>query len=296
VELVHSREGLAVARVSSYMSSPVYVVRPSDTLAYARNLMLSKDISRLVVVDDYMKPVGMISITDIANTLVSRPESTLDEVLVRDVMSVDVKVVEYNKTVKTAAYMMLKYGVGGLPVIDENGELVGVITRSDIMRAFSERYRSVFKVEEIARKDVSIAKRSHSVSYVVKLLNTDPSAKVIVVDDEGRPAGVITRRDIAFLEPLLLARRGREAFTKRRAESPLVEGKLTLTRKYLVPLAEDIMTPDPVLAFLGEDAAVASSRMVERRIGCLPVVDENRLLKGVLTKREILLAIVAKKV
>jgi CBS domain-containing protein len=284
------------ARVSSYMSSPVLVVKPTDTLAYARNLMLSRDVSRLVVVDDYARPVGVITITDIASVLTTRPENLLDEILVREVMNTDLKTIEYNRSVKTAAYMMLKYGVGGLPVVDEGGELVGIITRSDVVRAFAERYRGVFKVEEIARRDVTVARRSHSISYIVKLVNTDPSAKVVVVDDEGRPVGVITRRDIAFLEPLLLARKGKEAFKKSKAESPLVEGKLTLTRKYLVPLAEDIMTPDPVVAFTGEDAAVASSRMVEKRIGCLPVVDESRLLKGVLTKREVLLAIVTKKV
>ncbi len=282
------------ARVSSYMSSPVLVVKPTDTLAYARNLMLSRDVSRLVVVDDYMRPVGIITITDIANILLSKPEALLEEILVKEAASFDLKTIEYNKSVKTAAYMMLKYGIGGMPVVDESGELVGIITRSDLVRAFAERYKGVFRVEEIARKDVTVAKRSHSLSYVVKLVNTDPSAKVVVVDDDGKPVGVITRRDIAFLEPLILQRRGKQSFVKRKIESP-VEGRLILTRKYLVPLAEDIMTPNPIVAFIGEDAATAVARMVERRIGCLPLVDESGVLRGIVTKREILLAMVAKK-
>ena len=282
------------ARVSSYMSSPVLVVKPTDTLAYARNLLLDRDISRLVVVDDYMKPVGVITITDIANVLANRPENFLEEILVKDVMSSDVKTIEYNRSVKTAAYIMLKYGIGGLPVLDENGELVGIITRSDIIRAFAERYKGVFRVEEIARKDVTIARKSHSLSYVVKLVNTDPSAKVIVVDDEGKPIGVITRRDIAFLEPLILQRKGKESFVKKRVRSP-IKDTITLTRKYLVPLAEDIMTPNPITAFIGEDAATAASKMIENRIGCIPVVNEKGILEGVITKREILLAIVAGK-
>lgn len=281
------------ARVSTYMSSPVYVVKPTDTLSYARNLMLSKDISRLVVVDDYMKPIGIITITDIANTLISNPEKLPDDITVREVMSTDVKVIEYNKTIKTAAYIMLKYSIGGLPVVDEFGELVGIITRSDLVRAFSERYKGVFRVSDVMRRDVSIARSSHSISYVIKLINTDPSAKVVVVDEDGKPIGVITRRDIAFLEPL--TRRGKESYVKRRVESPIVEGKLVLARKYLVPLAEDIMTPNPIVAQLEEDAATAASRMVEHRIGCLPVVDENGVLKGILTKREILTTLITRK-
>lgn len=282
------------ARISSYMSSPVHVVKPGDTLAYARNLMLSRDVSRLVVVDDYMKPVGIITVTDIANVIASRDERSLDEILVKEVMKTDVKTIEYNKTIKTAAYIMLKYNIGGLPVVDENGELVGIITRSDLVRAFAERYKGVFKVKDIARKDVTIARRSHSLSYVVKLMSVDPSAKVIVVDETNRPIGVITRRDIAFLEPLLLAPRGKQSFVKKRAESP-TEGRLTLTRKYLVPLAEDVMTPNPITARLEEDAAEAAERMVEHRIGCLPVVDEDNILRGIVTKREVLVAIIARE-
>ena len=283
------------ARVSSYMSSPVYVVKPTDTLAYARNLMLSKDISRLVVVDDQARPVGVITITDIANVILGRPDRELDEIMVKEAMSGDVKTIEYNKTIKTAAYMMLKYGVGGLPVVDESGELVGIVTRSELVRAFSERYKGVFRVAEIMRGDVTIARRTHSVAYIVKLINTDPSAKVVIVDEDRKPIGVIARRDVAFLEPLVLARRGKESYIRRKTTSPVVEEKLIPTRKYLIPLAEDIMTKNPIVAHLDEDASEAASRMVEHRIGCLPVVDRDGVLKGIVTKREILLAIVAKR-
>jgi len=283
------------ARVSSYMSSPVYVVKPTDTLAYARNLMLSKDISRLVVVDDQARPVGVITITDIANVILGRPDRELDEIMVKEAMSSDVKTIEYNKTIKTAAYMMLKYGIGGLPVVDESGELVGIVTRSDLVRAFSERYKGVFRVAEIMRGDVTIARRTHSVTYIVKLINTDPSAKVVIVDEDRKPIGVIARRDVAFLEPLVLARRGKESYIRRKTASPIVEEKLIPARKYLVPLAEDIMTKNPIVAYLDEDASEAALRMVEHRIGCLPVVDRDGVLKGIVTKREILLAIVAKR-
>ncbi|MCX8196167.1 MAG: CBS domain-containing protein [Acidilobaceae archaeon] len=279
-----------MAQVSDYMSSPVYVVRPEDSLAYARNLMLSKEISRLVVVDKEMRPIGIITITDIISALSSREESDLYQVLVREAMPKEVVIIEENKTVRTAAYLMLKHKVGGLPVVDEKGLLVGIITRTDVLRAFAERYQNMYKVKEISRKEVSVARRGHSLSYIIKLINADPAGKVVVVDELMRPIGVITKRDVAFIKPEVAARKGKESYRKYKAEAP-TKAEATVTRIYVVPVAEELMTPNPVTIGEEEDAAEGARRMLERGIGCLPVVDGEGKLSGILTKIEVLTAI-----
>ncbi|MEN3000010.1 MAG: CBS domain-containing protein [Acidilobaceae archaeon] len=283
-----------MAKVSEYMSSPVLVVRPEDSLAYARNLMLSKEISRLVVVDSDMKPIGTITTSDIISFISAREESTLDEVLVREAMPKEVVTIEESKTVKAAAYLMLKHKVGGLPVVDEKGSLVGIITRTDVLRAFAERYQKMYKVREVSRKEVSIARRGHSLSYIVKLINTDPAGKVVVVDEEMRPIGVITKRDIAFIKPEVAAKKGKETFRKYRVEAP-TKSETTLTRIYTVPVAEELMTPNPITIGEEEDAAEGARRMLENNIGCLPVLDQVGKLGGIVTKLEILAAIALSK-
>ncbi|MFN4045738.1 MAG: CBS domain-containing protein [Acidilobaceae archaeon] len=279
------------AKVSTYMNTPVYVVRPQDTLSYARNIMLSKSVSRLVVVDDSERPVGVITVSDIADIISRRVENTLDEILVREVMTRKPIVIEENSTVKKAAYILLKNKIGGLPVVDKEGRLTGIITRTDIAKAFSERYRGIYTVEEIARREVSIARGSHSISYIIKLINADPSGKVVIVDENMKPIGVIAKRDIALLEPLMITRKGKETYRKYKAETPKIEGRTVTTRAYIIPTAEDVMTPNPITAYTREDAAEAVSRMVGNLIGCLPVVDENGVLRGILTKIEVLAAL-----
>lgn len=54
--------------------------------------------------------------------------------LVKDVMTTDVHVVSPNDHLETAARLMLKHKVGGIPVVKE-GKLKGLITESDIFRA-----------------------------------------------------------------------------------------------------------------------------------------------------------------
>jgi len=70
-------------RVSGYMNSPVYVITPTDTLAYARNLMFKKDVGRLVVVDQSEKPIGIITMADIVEAVTgANYAKALDEIKV----------------------------------------------------------------------------------------------------------------------------------------------------------------------------------------------------------------------
>ncbi|MEM1872989.1 MAG: CBS domain-containing protein [Acidilobaceae archaeon] len=281
---------MGVARVSTYMSSPVHVVHPTDTLAYARNLLLEKGVSRLVVVDDDEKPVGVLTLSDIARVIMLGSERELDEILVREVMSKPPVVIEESKTLKTAARLMLKHKIGGLPVVDEEGALVGIVTRTDLVRAFADRYEGRYTVRDLMRKSFPVLRRSHSIYYAAKLIEADISGKAVVLDEEGRPVGVVTRRDIAFLDLSLLSRRGKESYRKVKARHP-ARGELSPARLYLVPLVEDVMSSDVVTTKPSADAAEAARVMLEHGIGCLPVVDEAGRAIGLLTKIEILYAI-----
>lgn len=283
-----------VPRVSSYMSSPVYVVRPEDSLAYARNLMLKRGIGRLVVVGDGYEPVGIITYTDIARALMEVfPERPIESILVEEVMTENPITITSTRGLNTAAHVMLKHKISGLPVIDRSGSLIGIITKTDIVRAFSERYKGVYKVADIARKGATTAKPGHSIRHILNLSLLDPAGKVVIVDEEGKPIGIIARRDLAFLRwtPELAARKGREAYVKRKIVDP-GRDRLVAYRVYSIPLASDIMTEDPLTVKPDDDAALAAGLMVKEGIGALPVTSEKGVLMGIVTKNEILQAVI----
>ena len=60
---------------------------------------------------------------------------------------------------------------------------------------------------------------------------------------------------------------------------------------YTVPIAEDIMTPNPITVPMDMDASEAADIMVRERIGVLPVTDPIGRVRGVLTKIEVLEAV-----
>ena len=276
-------------RVSTYMSSPVVAVRPTDTLAYARNLMLKKDIGRLVVIDEKEDLVGIVTVSDLVSAMYEVEfDRPLDQIKVKEVMSPNVITIESNKTLKAAAKLMIKNDVGGLPVLGRDGKVVGIITRSDVVRAFSERHGGEFKVKEVMRTDVATVKPTHSLFYVIKQMESDPSRKVLVVDDQGRLLGVVAERDVALLTlpRTLIEARGKDRYMRRKAVDQL-RGKLVTLRNYLIPLAEDVMTPDPVTASPDDDLADVARIMASERIGCVPVVDSGGKVVGIVSKGDI---------
>lgn len=272
-------------RVASYMSHPVYVVGPDDSLAHARRLLLSKGISRLVVVDGE-KPVGVLTVTDIARSVIEDyPNHDLESLKVADAMSKRVVYVKSGTSVKKAAQVMLKYKIGGMPVIDNRGVLAGIITKSDIARVAAERLKGRLEVGPLSRREYSRVKRTHSVVHAYRMMELDPAGKVLVFDSGGELAGIIARRDLAFF----LARRvkkGKKGFIRRR-ERHVYKEAVVASRIYTISLAEDVMTPNPITIDPTADVAEAASIMVEEEIGCLPVVAGGRV-ESVLTKIEIL--------
>ncbi len=276
------------ARVSSYMSAPVRAVRPEDTLARARNLMLRDNVSRLVVVGDDGMLAGIITITDVADALVNRfPSRPAEAIPVGQVMTKNPVVVEPSRSVRTAANLMLKYGVGGLPVVNAGGRVVGIITKTDVVRAFHERCRGMYTVSSLMRRSYSKARRDHSVFYILKLIELDATGKVLIFDGDEL-VGIVAKRDLAFIAAPVKKGRTR-SFVKIRKS--LYKGRVSPLRIYSVPLAEDIMTHDPITVDEAQDAAKAAGIMVSERIGALPVVDEKGRVRGLFSKIEVLTAI-----
>ncbi|MEB3774769.1 MAG: CBS domain-containing protein [Desulfurococcales archaeon] len=283
-------------RVSSYMSSPVLAVRPTDTLAYARNLMLKRGIGRLVVVGDDESLVGIITLSDISDALVNRfPSRTIDSMLVEEVMTPNPLTIEPTKSIKTAAQLMLKRRIGGIPVVEPGGGVVGIITRSDIVRAFADKYKGKYTVGEVMRMSFSKAQRGHSIYYVSRLIQADPAGKVVIVDEDNKPIGVITKRDLVFtdIDVMVASSRGKDRYVKVKTTRRYAD-KMISARIYITPIAEDIMTPDPIVARVNDDAATSAGIMINEGIGILPVVEDSGSIVGVFTKIEVLTAFVYK--
>ncbi len=116
---------------------------PDTKVDEAVNLMKTRDFRRLPIVEDG-KLVGFISDRDLMRvapspaTTLSKYEinSLLAKIKVKDIMQKNVISVNADATIEEAALLMYKNRIGGMPVISSVGAVVGVITETDIFKAF----------------------------------------------------------------------------------------------------------------------------------------------------------------
>lgn len=133
------------------MTDSVVSVKPGASLRDAAAVLVEHGISGLPVVDDQGVVVGVLSETDIVMkasggsersgflTWLFDTELANDKVVaesVAEAMSSPAVTIAPSKPVHDAARLMIEEGVNRVPVV-ENGVLVGILTRSDIVRAFT---------------------------------------------------------------------------------------------------------------------------------------------------------------
>jgi len=275
-------------KVEEIMNSPVLAIKPTDTIAHAKNLMLRSKVKRLIVMDKG-KAAGILTMHDIATRL--RAESptwrmrTLDNIPVARVMSKKVLSVSLGTDVAKAAAVMLDRDISSL-VVTDGDEVAGILTKTDMVRYFSESLVNKFKVRELMSKDVVTVNRLHSITRVVELME-EYGVRSVVVTQGNRPVGIITESDLAFaqLEHADKGLREREVRYTRKIE----RGGRPRARyvKYVALLtADDIMRRDLITIESEADAAQAASLMIENGISGIPVVEGEKLV-GILTKTDI---------
>src|SRR6185369_2248979 len=129
-------------RVRELMTGAPITVRPDTPMLDARHLMLSNHFRHLLVTKDDQL-VGIVTDRDIRLNLPSRATSLsiweinhlLTKLTVGEVMTRGVITVGPERAAHEAAQLMLDHSIGALPV-NRGGRLVGIITETDIMRAF----------------------------------------------------------------------------------------------------------------------------------------------------------------
>jgi tRNA nucleotidyltransferase (CCA-adding enzyme) len=116
--------------VSDLMSFPVMSIRDDATMGEAANLLREKGCTGVPVVDQTGKLVGVLSRRDFQRKV--RKDSQL-RAPVKAYMSTNVISIQPGESPNDASGLMIKHDIGRLPVVD-NGHIIGILTRSDVMR------------------------------------------------------------------------------------------------------------------------------------------------------------------
>ena len=137
----------------------------------------------------------------------------------KDIMTTDVIVANKNDIIANVANLLIKEKIGGLPVVDEENKVVGIISETDIMKKeshvdsprmlnfiqgiiflddmkkFEDEMRAIaaYKVEDLMSKDIITVNENDTFDYVANVMINKSINRVPVVDENNFLKGIICR-------------------------------------------------------------------------------------------------------
>jgi len=305
-------------RVKDAMTPSPQTASEGTPVSDVIRLLLSSGFNSVPVVDLVGHPIGIITQGDLISRagmpvrlgLIGQLEEhqveefldTVSHKTAGEIMTKPVITVNEDKRLGEAVDIMLKHQLKRLPVVNSQGEIVGVITRSDVfhiitretpdweaIKAQNVLVDNITIVRDIMRRDTHTVRPDTPVEEVVRLIDDSDIQRVAVVDSEGRFLGLISDADLlglfsehrAGLWDYLIRKLPFTELARKHEE--LIEQ--TQARK-----AADVMKTD--LETVREDTRIedAIRIMSEHSIKRLPVIDENGVFKGLVSRDSVLRA------
>ena len=134
--------------VREYMTSPAVTISADTPFQDALNMMKKRKFRRLPVVDAAGKLIGIVSERDLLYASPSPATSLsvwemnylLSQLEIKSLMTKEVISISPDTTIEGAASVMMKKKIGGLPVVDDNNNVIGVITETDIFNTLTKMF------------------------------------------------------------------------------------------------------------------------------------------------------------
>lgn len=211
-------------RVKDLMTREVIAALPQESLDLVIQRVLAHHIHRLIVAEEQVI-LGIISTPDILRALASgKIAPTAPVARFSDFVSETFLVASEDMLIRELIDLLTEKGIAGLPVVREDGTVVGIISQSDIVRSEAETDRRRYKYpdfysldpfkegvplvtdfdQEVLRRRVKefmnprvISLHSEtSLASAAKTMVTEKVHRLLILDQDGRLEGVVGTLDI----------------------------------------------------------------------------------------------------
>ena len=260
-------------------SSPVITIQPESSIFDALLQMQTNFVKHIVIAIKNI-PVGIVTERDINKFLGDdKTAHAIDEIPIKHVMQKNVITITDGTEdhFDQCAARMDTFKIGSVILVNENGELLGIVSRTDLTKSYASVFGGKYLVKNFMSKKVVTCRRSDSLKFALTLMNKNQVSRLIVTDENGYPVGLISTNTLLTHS---------DYFTKGNTRS----------RDYLLPIngekltVEDLQTDELLIINEEDDLAIAASKMIKNKVGGIPVVDSNQNLIGIVSKTDVVKA------
>lgn len=297
--------------VSEIANREVICISTGATIYEAWKRMLDEHVKDLPVVNPSGQAVGILTDEDLLerggirerlSVAVRLDEAEINQELaqlksaaltVEDVMTQPVVTVMESESLGTATLRMVKKGLKRLPVVNENGVLVGMLSRLDVLRQVAQVQPKVRSetphsphgqtVQEIMTTQIPMVSQDENLASLIDQFAQNDTHRLVVVDGTGRAIGLLSDSDVvARVQP---ARRKNILDAFRQIGKPAL-GTET---------ASDLMSPGPLTAPPNLPVVEAIRMMLAASRKWLVVIDENGKPLGLVDRQILLEAVIGEE-
>lgn len=261
-------------------SSPVITVQPESSI-FESLLQMQKNFVKRIVVAVKNKPVGIVTERDINRFLSDdKTARAIDEIPIKHVMQKNIITITdgFEDHFDQCSARMETFKIGSVILVDDKGELIGIVSRTDLVKAYANVFGGKYLVKNFMNKKVVTCRKTDSIKFALNLMNKNEISRLVVTDENGFPIGLITTNTFLVHS---------DYFTK---------GK-TRSRDYLLPIdgskkifVGDLLEGKLITVSEEEDLASAASLMIKNKVSGIPVIDSQKNLIGVVSKTDIVKA------
>ncbi|CEL25742.1 MAG: CBS domain-containing protein [Methanobacterium formicicum] len=274
-------------KIEDVMNEEVIVAEENEQVSHARNLMIKYGYSRILVVNQEDKLVGILTEKDLTRKMRSNgpkwKRRTIDKISIRRVMTPQPVTLTPTREVRDAVEIMIKNDISSVPVVDGD-EVLGIVTKTELMDFYRDKFAGKWKVSDLMTSEVVTVNENHSIGHVISTMEDQKIGKLIVVRD-NEPVGIITSANISFAnveDPETGVSVEKIAFLRK------IDGQEKRNvREVSMVTAGDIMTNHLIKIEQTEDASSAADIMTKKEVSGIPVVNDNELV-GIITKTDII--------
>ncbi len=192
VQLMGNNIDINITGLMSVMRSPVIFAAADTEIPKAANLMVTKNLRRLVIVDGEQNIIGIITQTDIIQSV--SIDSFISFKKVEQIMNRRITSVSRKDLLLKAIELMAENRISCVLVIEDN-KPAGIVTECDVTKAVAEN-RVLKKVEEIMNSSVITVSKDINLYDAKRVMEENKVRRLVIVDSDGNVIGIITQTDI----------------------------------------------------------------------------------------------------
>lgn len=134
------------------------------------------------------KPVGIVTERDINKFLYNdRTARAIEEIPIKHVMQKNVIVITdgLDDHFEQCTSRMETFRIGSVVLVDENGRLLRIVTKTDVAKVYANVYGGKYKVKDFTSKKLVTCRKSDSLFFALNIMNKNEVSRLIVTDENG---------------------------------------------------------------------------------------------------------------